>query len=39
LASPDDADALALTFAYEVMPSFSTKANSMTREYDPFART
>lgn len=44
LASPDDADALALTFAYPVMPSDHTDAflhgggPQHTVEYDPFSR-
>jgi hypothetical protein len=38
LASPDNADALALTFAYPVMASRSTRWGSLYRyEWDPYA--
>lgn len=43
LASPDDADALALTFAYPVGPTDHSyqfeKRGQFTSDYDPFART
>ena len=42
LASPDDGDALALTFAYPVAPSDHTEQFGQTpiftSEYDPYAR-
>jgi phage terminase large subunit len=40
VGSPDEADALALTFASPVhKKDLYSKQGSMSREYDPFART